>query len=695
MGRRGRKRKVNRFRLRGEVVDNILALIFIILAIVFSLTLLNLSSPTLRPLAVWLDRVFGLDVWFFIFSLLVSGIFFLKWRRLPLYLNHLVGSWSFLFTSLALFKQGRMGNWLWSFFRDSFGGFISFLLFASGLLISLMLILDLSLTQLMEWGVKFSTLLVYPFKLLIKGWKWWKKLITSRSKKEIQSLPKVEVAPSLKEQGGKVEKPLVKEEKKKKESNSLLPLWQPPDLSLISLEQKKPADRGDINQNKKIIEETLSSFGIKAKVQRVNEGAAVTQYALEIAAGTKVSKIISLQNNLALALAAPQGRIRMQIPIPGESLIGIEVPNRSLEMVLTSEVLASPAFQKANSKLVFALGKGVDGRLEVADLTKMPHLLVAGATGSGKSVFLNNLLVSLLYKASPEELKMILVDPKRVELTLFKDLPYLITPVIKDADKVLAALNWAVEEMKERYKQLAEVGVRNIEEYHKLMGMTKMPYLIIVIDELAQVMLFSPNEVEKAITQLAQMARAVGIHLILATQRPSVDIITGLIKANIPARIAFYVTSGVDSKVILDTPGAEKLLGKGDMLFLPPDEASPRRIQGAYVSTAEVRNLTNYIREKYHQFLDYKDEVTTAFLSAKSSAKSETGKVSDELRQAVEVAINEGEISISLLQRKLRIGYNKAARLVEEMETHGWLEPAEPGKKRRKVLLSSLDQISS
>ncbi len=696
MARRGRKRKLVGFKIKKEVVTNILAISFLVVGFILALSLLGLSGAVLRILSLEIKSFFGWSVWFLVLSLLISGFYFLKLRHLPLYLNHLVGSWLLLITLLGLFRQGQAGRRLWLFFSLQFNPLVSFVLFISGLLIALMLFLDLSLSEVLDFSLRALKIISWPFIILASFFQYLAKIKPS-SKKKLQPPNKAQYQESSaklplnrKEDQAKKIKPLSKANTNV--SNKLI--WQPPSLSLISLETSQPADRGNINENKRIIENTLASFGIKANVVRVNKGAAVTQYALEISAGTKVSKIVSLQNNLALALAAPQGRIRMQVPIPGESLIGIEVPNRSLELVTTSEVLATPLFQKSKSKLVFALGKSIDGKLKVADLASMPHLLVSGATGSGKSVFLNNFIVSLLYKVSPQELKMILVDPKRVELTLFKDLPYLITPVIKDAERVLAALNWAVSQMQIRYKQLSEVGVRNINEYHKLMGVKEMPFLIIVIDELAQVMLFSPNEVEKAVTQLAQMARAVGIHLVLATQRPSVDIITGLIKANIPARISFYVTSGVDSKVILDTPGAEKLLGKGDMLFLPPDQPSPERIQGSYISTAEVRNVANYIRSNYQEMLDYKEEVVSNSLSSKGTSRVGNGGISPELRQALEVAINETEISISLLQRKLRIGYNKAARLVEEMEEAGWIAKAELGKKRRRVLIKDLSQIS-
>jgi S-DNA-T family DNA segregation ATPase FtsK/SpoIIIE len=373
-------------------------------------------------------------------------------------------------------------------------------------------------------------------------------------------------------------------------------VWEYPPISLLSAKSGAKADRGDVKKNADIIEQTLDSFGIKAKVVEVNGGPAVTQYAMEISLGTKLTKITALANDLALALAAPTGQIRIEAPIPGRSLVGVEIPNHTSETIGLKAILATEKMRKHKSKLAVALGLDVSGQPMIIDISKMPHCLIAGATGSGKSVCVNVFISSILFRATPQEVKFILVDPKRVELTGYNSIPHLLTPVIVEPDKVVSALKWATAEMDRRYKTLAEVGVKNIEGYNELAGFQAMPYIVIIIDELADIMLFAPAEVEECITRLAQMARAVGMHLVLATQRPSVDVITGLIKANIPTRIAFNVSSMTDSRVVLDSPGAEKLLGRGDMLYVPPDQSKPSRIQGAYVSEQETRNLLDFIK---------------------------------------------------------------------------------------------------
>src|SRR3990167_10205870 len=349
--------------------------------------------------------------------------------------------------------------------------------------------------------------------------------------------------------------------------------WKYPPLSLLNTHDTGRADRGDIKDNANIIEATLESFGITERVVEVNQGPAVTQYGLEVALGTKLSKITALERDLALALAAPTGTIRIEAPIPGRSLVGIELPNKSPEFVPLKKMMESDEMSQAQSKLTVALGLDVSGKPMVADIAKMPHVLIAGQTGSGKSVCVNAFLTSILLRASPSEIKLILVDPKRVELTGYNSVPHLLSPVIVEPEKVISALRWIMGEMDRRYKQFAQAGVRNIDAYNEMSGFQALPYIILVIDELADIMLFSPVEVEDTITRIAQMSRATGIHMVLATQRPSVDVITGLIKANIPCRIAFAVASQVDSRVILDTQGAEKLLGKGDMLYLPPEQA--------------------------------------------------------------------------------------------------------------------------
>jgi len=357
-------------------------------------------------------------------------------------------------------------------------------------------------------------------------------------------------------------------------------VWKYPPLNLLSDKVGSAAERGDVKRNASIIEKTLDSFGVAARVAEVNGGPAVTQYALEISAGTKISKIANLQHDLALALATPTGTVRIEAPIPGKSLVGIEVPNRSLEIVGLKQVLASEEMQKHKSKLAVALGRDTSSKPMVVDIDRMPHCLIAGTTGSGKSIMLNAFITSLLFRNSPDQLKMILIDPKRVELTNYNGIPHLLTPVITEPEKILSSLKWAMAEMDRRYKLFQSVGVRNITGYNEMSGFQALPYIVIVIDELADLMMFAPVEIEDSITRIAQLARATGIHLVVATQRPSVDVITGLIKANVPCRIAFNVSSMIDSRVILDGPGAEKLLGRGDMLFMPPDASKPMRIQG-------------------------------------------------------------------------------------------------------------------
>ncbi|MBP7768864.1 DNA translocase FtsK, partial [Candidatus Woesebacteria bacterium] len=461
-------------------------------------------------------------------------------------------------------------------------------------------------------------------------------------------------------------------------------IWEYPPLSLLEESEGGEADRGDVKKNATTIENTLESFGISAHVAEVNYGPSVTQYALEITRGTKLSKITSLATDLALSLAAPTGQIRIEAPIAGRSLVGVEVPNYTAQYVTLRKLLSSAVMKKHPSKLATALGINVSGQPAIMDIAKMPHVLIAGATGSGKSVAINTFMCSMLFRASPAEVKFILVDPKRVELTAYNDIPHLLTPVIVEPKKVVSALKWAADEMDSRYKRLAEVGVKNITSYNELAGHAAMSSIVIVIDELADVMLFAPAEVEESITRIAQMARAVGIHLVLATQRPSVDVITGLIKANVPARIAFNVSSMMDSRVILDNPGAEKLLGKGDMLFIPPDQAKPMRLQGTYVSDKEIHNLIQFIKSQ-GQKPQYEDEITTKYKVAAPGEKVTNGDDKDELfNEVARFLITEAREkgSSSMIQRRYSVGYNRAARILDQLYAAGLVGPQDGSKPR-------------
>ncbi len=465
-------------------------------------------------------------------------------------------------------------------------------------------------------------------------------------------------------------------------------IWQYPPLSLLHDSRGTAANRGNVKQNAQIIERTLESFGITAKVVEVNPGPTVTQYALEIPMGTKLSKILALQNDLALALATSTGNVRIEAPIPGKSLIGVEIPNISPEIVSLKSVLSDDIMRSNKSKLAVALGLDVSGKTVISDIAKMPHVLIAGTTGSGKSVLLNAFIATLLFRASPQEIKLILVDPKRVELTDYNDIPHLLTPVIVEPEKILSALKWAMQEMDRRYKLFHDAQVRNINGYNELSGFQALPYIVIIVDELQNLMEFAPVEVENAIVRLAAMARATGVHLVIATQRPSVDVITGLIKANIPCRIAFNVSSMVDSRVIIDQPGAEKLLGKGDMLYVPPDASKPMRIQGIYVSDTEIRNLINFLK-KSGVTPEYTEEVIQMPIGKMAGRLA--GEKDELFEEAVRTICQYDRASASLLQRRLRIGYARAARLLDELEMAGIVGPGE-GSKPRDVLVKDPDE---
>lgn len=468
-------------------------------------------------------------------------------------------------------------------------------------------------------------------------------------------------------------------------------IWKYPSFDLLTEVEGGKADRGDIKGNAAIIEKTLESFGITARVVEVNLGPAVTQYAMEVALGTKLSKIMTLERDLALALSAPTGTIRIEAPIPGRNLVGIELPNRGAEFVNLRKMMESETMRTTKSKLAVALGFDVSGKPIVADIAKMPHVLIAGQTGSGKSVCINAFLASLLFRAAPTEVKLILVDPKRVELTGYNGIPHLLSPVIVEPEKVLSALRWVMAEMDRRYKSFADAGARNIDTYNEMSGFQALPYIVVFIDELADIMLFAPVEVEDAITRIAQMSRATGIHMVLATQRPSVDVITGLIKANVPSRIAFAVSSQIDSRVILDTQGAEKLLGKGDMLYLPPEQAKPLRIQGAFVNDKEINALVSFLKNQGIP-TQYTEEVVTMTKSGNAQVPGVEGDTDDFFKEAVKVVCQYDRASASLLQRRLSVGYARAARIIDQLEAAGVVSMAE-GSKPREVLVQNAEEF--
>ena len=473
--------------------------------------------------------------------------------------------------------------------------------------------------------------------------------------------------------------------------------FQLPSVNLLEDPEIKPvsADDENLRMQSKLLEKKLEDFGVQGKVATILPGPVITTFEYEPASGIKISKIVGLTDDLALALRSTS--IRIVAPIPGKAAIGIELPNETRETVRLKEIIASNNFEKSKSRLTICLGKDIIGNPVVAALDKMPHLLIAGATGSGKSVALNAMICSFLFKANPDEVKLIMIDPKRIELSSYDGIPHLITPVVTDVKKATNALFWAVHEMENRYKLLSEKKVKNIKQYNQKIAKEKtkeenapekLPYIVIIIDELADLMMVASRDVEVALTRLAQMARAAGIHLILATQRPSVDVLTGIIKANFPTRLSFQVSSKTDSRTIIDTNGAENLLGNGDMLFLPPGTAKLQRIHGAYISEEEIAGITEFLKEQ--ETPEYDHAVITE--SEKEKASSEDLEYDEKYDEAIALITNTGQASISMIQRHLRIGYNRAARIIEIMEKEGVVGPSD-GVKPREVLVRSYDVL--
>lgn len=497
-------------------------------------------------------------------------------------------------------------------------------------------------------------------------------------KKEIEKTQKTEETEDNNE-GIDIEKEIHKED---------IVHYEFPSLDLLKeVEVTNTNSKGkEIKDNIKIIQDTLNNFGVDAKVIGVNSGPTITSYEISLAAGVKVSKILSLSDNLALALATTD--IRILAPIPGKSAVGIEVPNKNKDTLLLREILDSDEFRNLKSKLPLALGKDVTGNTIISSIANMPHLLIAGATGSGKSVCINTIIMSILYKARPDEVKLIMIDPKVVELNVYNNIPHLLIPVVTNAKKAQFSLNWAVQEMEKRYQLFAKNNVKDMQSYNELDTITeKMPQIVIIIDELADLMMVAATEVEDAICRLAQMARAAGMHLIVATQRPSVDVITGTIKANIPSRISFQVSSQIDSRTILDMSGAEKLLGKGDMLYYPSNLSKPIRVQGAFVSDKEVKRVCDFIRNQGEA--NYNQDAVESISTNNTSQTMQDDK-DDLYDEAVKLVVADGQASISYLQRKLKIGYSRAARIVDQMEEMGVVSGYD-GSKPRKVLIEEED----
>ncbi|HAE36467.1 MAG: Cell division FtsK/SpoIIIE [Candidatus Nomurabacteria bacterium GW2011_GWF2_35_66] len=695
--RKSGKNNRKKVELKEETTDSIWGIIFLVLGLLILLSIFRLAGVAGDFIYKMLSLIFGFGYYLLPIILGIVGVSFLKEGMFGIARLHLIMGASVLLstlgimdlatngvgTSTVLTYGGQLGR-LVAFIMSPFGVYGGILLLGTILIISLIVLGNERPNLLAIWHkIKniFNKEIPLPFT-------------------ETESIAEIALPNIQKENEKPIEQELeysevaiktIEEEKLSPKKKFHTDYIAPP-LSLLEKDKGKP-NIGDMKGNTNIIQRTLLNFGIPVEMDEVTVGPTVTRYALKPAQGVKLSRIVGLQNDLALALAAHP--IRIEAPIPGKSLVGVEIPNKVKSTVGLATLLSDDKFQNSPKPLTVALGRGLSGKAVFGNLAKMPHALIAGTTGSGKSVTIHSIITSLLYRNGPEDMKLIMVDPKRVELTLYNKIPHLLTPVITDPKKTILALKWAAKEMDRRYDVLQAESVRDIESYHSTVyakskegEAERMPYIVIVIDELADIMQAYPRELESAIVRLAQMSRAVGIHIILSTQRPSVNVITGLIKANIPTRIALQVSSQIDSRTILDQGGAEKLLGAGDMLYASGEMSQPERLQSAFISEDEVKRVVEYLKNAYMD--EIPDQIVLTGNIEKGSnlfsdsMESESGE-DDLYEEAREVVIRDQKASTSYLQRKLGVGYARAAKLIDMLEDHGVVGPGN-GAKPRDVL---------
>jgi len=677
-----------------KIKKRILGIIIFILVIIIILSFFNLAGEAGEVLMWTLNTIIGKAVFVIPFVLFLGGMVFFHVKHEKFLGLLILAIFALVIGTIGILESfkiegGFLGNLISLLFLEFFGPLVTQIIFLGIILIGLLIFwhllnLDIIFLKKKEQAERSSAFEV--FKRVIKE----PRLRIQENK--INTKEAISLKPIIKEAFSSPKTTFIFMGKE----------YKAPTLDLLESERGRPS-AGDTTINSAIIKTTLKNFGLEVEMSEINIGPTVTQYTLKPAEGIKLSKITVLSNNLALALASHS--IRIEAPIPGKALVGIEIPNKERCYVRLKELISNPYFQEANSNLVFSLGKDVSGSPCYADLAKMPHLLVAGATGTGKTIFLNSLILNLLYKNSPESLRMIMIDPKRVEFSAYHGLPHLLTPVIFDAQKTINVLKWLIGEMERRFDVLSGNGSRDITSYNEKILKEKekengqpLAYIVLIIDELADLMAARGREMEAGIVRLAQMARAVGIHLVLATQRPSVEVITGLIKANITSRVAFQVASQIDSRTIIDAAGAEKLLGFGDFLFISPQTAKPKRIQGAYVTEKEVKKVINYINTKNFEIFNnqtIENEIIENHLARDLEETLNKEEFDDErdilYEKAKEIVIASKKASASLLQRRLSIGYARAARLIDMLEERGIVGPGEGAKPRDVYFSGEID----